>query len=163
MSRRIFPLVALLFVFSLPGFAQSNVGGHFGVVFPLVTHADGDTSDITDDFSVGFPVGLTLKKTQRLAFDLELVPVIHEAGKAVDLTVHPGVLYGLGNNYTAGLRAAFEVDRAAWGVSPLLNKSFPQKNGTALFAEVVLPIRYVSDGADHTTAISLAVHFGIGF
>jgi hypothetical protein len=35
--------------------AQNTLGGHFGVVFPLVTHVDGETVDIGDNFHMGFP------------------------------------------------------------------------------------------------------------
>jgi len=56
--------------------AQDRLGGHFGVVFPLVTHANGSTTDIGEDFKIGFPMGITVKTSDRYAFDLEVVPVL---------------------------------------------------------------------------------------
>jgi hypothetical protein len=38
-----------------------RLGGHFGAVFPLVTHANGETTTISDDFVIGFPMGITVK------------------------------------------------------------------------------------------------------
>src|SRR5262249_42852370 len=32
--------------------AQDRIGGHFGAVFPLVTHANGETTNIGDNFSI---------------------------------------------------------------------------------------------------------------
>jgi hypothetical protein len=43
-----------------------EVGGHFGFVVPLVTRAHGETTIVADDFVVGFPAGITLKKTETI-------------------------------------------------------------------------------------------------
>ena len=48
--------------------AQDRLGGHFGVVFPLVTRANGTTTNIGDDFKVGFPMGITVKICPGCAF-----------------------------------------------------------------------------------------------
>src|SRR5579862_5063274 len=74
--------------------AQDQLGGHFGVVFPLVTHANGDTTTISDDFKLGFPMGITVKTSGPYAFDLEFVPTLDPQPNrpiGVSLTVHPGV------------------------------------------------------------------------
>ena len=56
---------------------EKTVGGHIGFVLPLVTHAGGQTiNDTADQFSIGFPVGITFKGTGRTAFDLEFIPFI---------------------------------------------------------------------------------------
>ena len=143
--------------------AENRLGGHFGAVFPLVTHADGETTDITDDFQVGFPMGITVKTSDKFAFDLELVPAINTDPLRTPLTVHPGGLFGLGHNYTLGMRMAFEVDGASWGFTPLLNKGFP-RGGHTIFVEAVTPIRFQEDefGESHT-AITFGVHVGVGF
>ena len=53
--------------------AQNRLGGHFGAVFPLVARAGGTTVTLADDFSIGFPMGITVKTSDQWAFDLELV------------------------------------------------------------------------------------------
>jgi hypothetical protein len=108
--------------------AQDRLGGPFGVVFPLVTHVNGDTTDIGEDFKIGFPMGITVKTSDKYAFDLELVPGLDPQADSpinVSLTVHPGILRSLGNSWTAGLRMAFDIGGASWGFTPLINKSFP--------------------------------------
>jgi hypothetical protein len=146
--------------------AQDRLGGHFGVVFPLVTHGNGDTTNIGDDFKIGFPMGITVKTSDRYAFDLEVVPVLDpqkDSPIGVPLTIHPGVLRSLGNSWTAGLRMAFDIGGASWGFTPLLNKGFPM-GGHAYFVEVVVPIRFQDDSLGDThTAVTLGVHLGIGF
>src|SRR6185436_19737332 len=158
--------VLVLVVLAIPGraAAQNRVGGHFGAVFPLVTHGDGETVTIGDDFKVGFPMGVTVKTSDKWAFDLELVPVIQNDPLFVTLTVHPGIIRGLSHGYAAGLRMAFDVEAASWGFTPLVNKGFPVKGKPyTLFVEGVAPIRFQSDGVETHTSIGLAVHVGMGF
>jgi hypothetical protein len=146
--------------------AQDRLGGHFGVVFPLVTHINGETTNINDDFRVGFPMGITVKTSNTWAFDLELVPVLNpqDGGPiGVPLTLHPGILGSIANGWTGGLRMAFDLDGASWGFTPLLNKGF-QLSGTTYFIEAVVPIRFQDDASgDTSTAITFGVHVGVGF
>jgi hypothetical protein len=145
--------------------AQDRVGGHFGAVFPLVTHANGDTTTIGDDFKVGFPMGVTVKMNDKWAFDLELVPVIQNSPLLVSLTVHPGIIHSLPNRFAAGVRMAFDVNEPSWGFTPLVNRSFAVPGHSyAYFVEGVVPIRFQQDSslANHTS-IGLAVHVGVGF
>ena len=86
---------AALAVLALPGQAkaQNTVGGHFGIAFPLVTHADGRTTNIADNFIAAFPMGVSVKREgSKMAFDLELVPAVHNSPRNVTLTVHPGLV-----------------------------------------------------------------------
>lgn len=146
-------------------FAQNRIGGHIGFVLPLVTRAQGATTTIADDFVIGFPMGITVKTSRTVAFDLELVPGVQNQPLHVDLTVHPGVIWSLGSGTAAGIRAAFDVGAASWGFTPLLNKGLVRlDNDVTLFGEVVLPIRFKQDLlGSNFTAIGLGVHFGIGF
>src|SRR5262245_55128297 len=71
--------------------AQNKIGGHFGTVFPLVTHVNGETTNIGDDFSIGFPMGITVHTTDATAFDLEIVPGLDpkkDEPIGVPLTIH---------------------------------------------------------------------------
>jgi hypothetical protein len=80
---------ALIFGIVLPSQAQ-NIGGHMGFVLPLVTHAGGQTTNLGDNFSIGFPFGITVKGKGRAAFDMEFVPSIQDSPRQVSLTFHPG-------------------------------------------------------------------------
>jgi hypothetical protein len=37
--------------------AQNTLGGHLGIVLPLVSRANAMTTTISDDFVIGFPMG----------------------------------------------------------------------------------------------------------
>ena len=166
-TRLSLSLLALMALAAVPirAHAQDRLGGHFGAVFPLVTHVGGETTTIGDDFKIGFPMGVTVKTSSKWAFDLELVPVIQNEPLNVSLTVHPGIIRGLSRGYAAGLRMAFDVNEASWGFTPLLNKGFAVRNHSyKFFIEAVVPIRFQQDAnGDSHTAIGFAVHTGIGF
>jgi hypothetical protein len=159
--------LALLALCAAPARAENRLGGHFGAVFPLITHAHGETTDIGDDFKIGFPMGITVKKSDPWAFDLELVPVLdfNEDGPlGVPLTIHPGVLRDLGGKWTLGLRMAFDIGGASWGFTPLLNRGLGGGPDHSYFIEAVVPIRFQDDESGNSdTAIGFGVHLGVGF
>jgi hypothetical protein len=138
---------------------QDALGGHFGFVLPLVTRAGGDTTTIGERFRIGFPVGITIKTSDKVAFDLELVPTIQRTPYMVTLTVHPGVLFDLTNDVGAGIRLAFDVNQPSWGFTPLLHRKFTELGASSVFGELVVPIRF----QDGSNSIGLGVHLGIGF
>ena len=145
-----------------PAHADDQLGGHFGVLFPLVSHAGGTTTTISDDTKVGFPMGITVKTSPDWAFDLELVPVI-ASQRFTSLTVHPGIIRALPNRFAAGLRMAFDVRQNSWGFTPLINKGFPAGHQT-IFVEGVLPIRFQEpEPGVQQTSVGFGVHIGVGF
>ena len=85
-----------------------TLGGHIGLVLPLVTHSGGQTTSLADQPAVGFPVGITVKGSGRTAFDLEFVPQYNATGQRLTtLTVHPGLIYSLGHGWAAGGRSRY--------------------------------------------------------
>jgi len=145
--------------------AEDRLGGHIGFVLPLVTHANGTNTTISDDFVIGFPMGITVRKSDTFAFDLELVPGVQNDPLHVDLTIHPGFVYGLGGGWGAGARLAFDVDKASWGFTPILNRGLlTVGSDSTVFAELVVPIRFQEDaGGKSFTSVGVGVHIGVGF
>ena len=162
--------VSVLFAPATPALGQNDIGGHIGAVIPLVQSTDGDVTSISDNLVGGFPMGVTIKIRHNVAFDFEIVPFLDENAVS-NIILHPGVLMGLTNGFTFGLRAAFETE-GSFGVTPLLNKSFPFPNdpNTAFFIEAVVPVRFYQEAPDYQGApvnvsktIAAAVHVGIAF
>jgi len=155
-------LVLFSFTNSFEAQAQNQIGGHFGVVQPIVTFQDGDTNDHFDPHTIGFPMGITVRKNEKFAFDLEFVPLITSSptNDAINLLIHPGLLWGIGDKLTFGARAAYELGGAGrYGFAPLLNKGF-LVGELPVFAEFVLPVRM---GSDAGLSVTTAIHFGVGF
>jgi hypothetical protein len=146
-----------------------TLGGHIGFVLPLVTHSGGRTiNDLADQFSIGFPVGITVKGSGRTSFDFELVPSINTTRpRTTSLTIHPGLVWSLGHGFGAGIRAAFDVNNSSWGFTPLVNHSWPIENHglfKAYFVEADLPVRFNRPvGGPMTDPVTFAMHFGLAF
>jgi hypothetical protein len=150
--------------------AQDTLGGHMGLVLPLVTREAGQTTNnLSDSFAIGFPVGVTIKGQGHTAFDFELVPMIHTARpRDTSLTVHPGLIRDVGHHFAVGMRAAFDVNSASWGFTPLVNHSWPIKNERsffkAYFVEADLPVRFNRPVVGpKTDPVTFAMHLGVGF
>ena len=103
-----------------------------------------------------------------MALDLEFVPAIQDSPRKTNLTVHPGVVYGIGHGFGVGIRAAFDVNTSQFGFTPLLYKSWPIKHEGSLFkayfVEADLPVRFNRPpGGPSTNPVTFAMHFGLGF
>ena len=145
-----------------------TLGGHIGLLFPLVTTAGGQTTTLSDQLSIGMPMGITLKGSGRTAFDLELVPMINTAPpRQTTLTVHPGLLWNVGHNVAVGGRLAFVVNQPSWGFTPLVHYSFPIKHSglfKTYFVEADLPVRFNRPvSAPATNAVTFGMHVGVSF
>ena len=139
-------------------YAQNRVGGHFGIVHPLTTFRGEGNTSIFDSYVVGFPTGISVRQTDRFAFDLEMVPFVRGSQGVKNLLIHPGVLWGLTNNYTLATRAAFELS-GVWGFTPSLTKGF-KIGETSTYADIAAPLRW---GAGNGLSLTIAIHVGIGF
>src|SRR5437867_1521603 len=157
---------ALLLVHVPAAEAQTTLGGHIGFVLPLVTHAAGTTTTISDNFSIGFPLGVTFKGKGRMAYDLELVPGVQDTPRQVNFTVHPGLVWAVGHSFGAGIRAAFDVNSPQWGFTPLVNHSWPIEGSyfKEFLFEGVMPVRFnrPTNGIA-TNPVTFGLHFGLGF
>ena len=146
-----------------------NSGRAYRLRAPAGDALRGQTIDnLTDQFAVGFPVGITVKGTGRVAFDLELVPTINTKPRQTTLTVHPGLVWNVGHGFGAGGRLAFDVNSPSWGFTPLVNHSWPIKHNNGLFkayfVEADLPVRFSRPvGGPATNPVSFAMHFGVSF
>ena len=75
-----------------PAQAQGTVGDHVGFVIPWVTHSGGQTTNIGDNFQIGFPLGVTFHGPSRMNLDLEMVPSFSDSPRSVTLTVDPNLV-----------------------------------------------------------------------
>lgn len=149
-----------------PAEAQVTLGGHIGAAVPIVTTSTFGNTYLGDDFSIGIPMGITLRGTGSMAFDLELVPQIEATPRLTTLTVHPGIIWDLGNDFGAGVRAAFEIGSAGIGFTPLINHSWPTSHSLfrAYFLELRVPVLWSRPtfGPD-SSSVSFDVHGGVSF
>ncbi len=143
-----------------------RIGGHFGFVVPILRGGNGiASSNLSDRFIFGFPVGLTVKPRGPVAVDFEFIPTFN-TGDDLVVTIHPGVIYGFARSYAVGLRAAYDAGSTndSYGVTALISRSFAISNKRRWFAELDVPIRRQLPplGRDFTS-IAIAGHLGLSF
>ena len=160
------PFLAILLLTTNTIDAQNQLGAHFGVVQPLFGIQDGEFSGAFDPYTIGFPIGITVRKNADFAFDAEFVPFItqgsgiFEGTDQVTLLVHPGLLWKVADRLTYGTRLAYEVGGLGrYGFTPLLNQGILVKDQSVFF-EFVLPVR-VGSGAG--LSVGAGLHIGVGF
>jgi hypothetical protein len=140
-----------------------KIAGYVGILHPLVTFADGNTSTNFKNFYLGgLPVGINIWKNAKIGFSAEFVPFIRsEKGlsKMNNFLFHPGLLLALGHGYTFAGRAAFETS-GRYGLTPVLNKIVKKNKNSGYFVAIPLPLRF---GNDLPTSFSIGLQFGIAF
>jgi hypothetical protein len=146
--------------------AQVTLGGHIGASLPIVTTSTFGNTYLGDNFSIGIPMGITVRGTGNLAFDLELVPQIESTPRLTTLTVDPGLIWDLGNDFALGVRAGFDIGSAGLGFTPLVSHSWPTSRSLfrAYFLELRIPVRWSRPtfGPD-SSSVSFDVHGGVSF
>jgi hypothetical protein len=150
-----------------------GVGGHLGIATPLVTVTSDNTTTISDQFTLAFPIGIGFPLTDKLAIDFETIVgnPIHPRG-TTSFTVDPGVVYNLGT-VVIGLRIKWDVQAATnVGLIPLIHKGVADLgHGANWFVEAAFPTSLSfsgpaagTTGADKTTfSFNVVFHTGIGF
>jgi hypothetical protein len=168
LNRALVMLLLLLLIGASPVAAQDKtVGGHTAVFVPLVNTGGPTTVTPADQFTIGFPTGISVKGTGRMFFDFEFVPlVVADAPRGVDVVIHPGLIWSLPHNFAAGVRLAYHTSSPQFGFTPILIKSWPIQNSffKAYFLEFDFPVRFVrpANGPASNT-FTFGLHFGVGF
>lgn len=149
-------------------------GGHAGFVVPIVGYGNDSYSRFYDDFTFGFPVGLTLKPKGPVAIDFEFIflSAASPNNRRFVFVIHPGVIYGFKKKYAVGVRAAYEANNNdAYGFTPLVSRSFKINEKLNHFIEFDFPVRWnkrtVRVGNqnfnDRFLSGAFAVHYGVSF
>jgi hypothetical protein len=140
--------------------SSKTVGGHIGIAFPLVM-VEHPTKTIGDRLNIADPIGVTVKLSDNLAVDFEMIVAthIHQSMAPTTLTIDPGVIYNWGL-FATGLRAKFDIGSIPnIGVIPLINKGLVDFGGATWFIEAAFPITYVNANVN----LDVVIHTGIGF
>jgi hypothetical protein len=139
-----------------------TVGGHVGAATPLISVAK-TTTNISDQFTLAHPLGVTVKLNDLVAVDFEAVMAnpIHPTGKT-SLTVDPGVIFAAGP-VALGVRVAWEVNASTnIGLIPLINRGLVSFGSATWFVEAAFPMFY-RDVPGDKYVLNVVVHTGIGF
>jgi len=140
-----------------------RVMGYFSVVNPIGTWTkDGFTSNFGNVYSVGFPFGLNLLKSDHFGVSFEIAPTIRtekNISKVSSVAFHPGAMFRFKNGFTFIGRTAFETN-GRFGVTPVFNQRIIQGKDANLFMAVAFPVRF---GNALPASVSPGIQLGVSF
>ena len=167
-KNQLFRLVLILivsFYSSSKIYAQGypKIAGYGSIVHPIITQdKDGTTHNFAGSYTVGFPFGLNILKSDHIGFSFEITPFIkaeNGTDKVYNYLFHPGIMFRYPKGFTFISRMAFETG-GRYGATAVFSKVIIRKTSMNYFIAVPVPIRF---GNDKPPSIGIAFQFGISF
>jgi len=139
-----------------------GIGGHIGIAVPLlmVDHPTKNIGD-SDGRNIAVPMGVTVKLTDQVAVDFEMIVATHlnQNSAPTTLTIDPGIIYNAGP-VAAGLRVKWDIGGPPnIGVIPLINRGLVDFGYATWFIEAAFPTTYVNKNVN----FDIVLHTGLGF
>jgi hypothetical protein len=136
---------------------------YVSIIHPIVTmDKDATTYNFTTAYTIGFPIGINLLKSDNIGFSFEIAPFIKSdkhSNKVSNILFHPGIMFRCKHGFTFVTRAAFETS-GRYGVTPVFNKIVCRRPNSSYFLAASLPVRF---GNDKTASIGGSFQIGINF
>ncbi|MDN3580008.1 hypothetical protein [Mucilaginibacter flavus] len=150
------------------GFAQQSqvyprVMGYFSVTNAVETWTkDGFTGNFKNAYTVSFPFGINLLKSDHFGVSFEVAPVIRtekNIAKVNSISFNPGAMFRFKNGFTFIGRTGFETN-GRFGFSPVFNQRLIQGKDANLFIAASFPIRF---GNNFPASIGSGIQLGVSF
>lgn len=154
-------IITFILFFMIESHAQSpvtypRVTGYFSILNPIGAWTkNGFTSNFKTTYSVGFPFGMNLLKSERFGISFEVAPTVRtekSISKISSILFHPGAMFRFQHGFTFIGRMAFETN-GRYGLTPVFNKVIKRGKDASLFLSVPIPVRFGND---------MPVFFGTG-
>ncbi|TFF35092.1 hypothetical protein [Mucilaginibacter psychrotolerans] len=143
--------------------AYPRVAGYFSVIEPIGTwNKDGFTSNFSGAYTIGFPFGLNLLKSDKFGISFEVAPSIRtekNVSKVSSVLFHPGAMFRFQRGFTFIGRMAFETN-GRFGFTPVFNQRIIKGKDAAMFLSVPIPVRF---GNGVPTSIGTGLQVGVSF
>ena len=140
-----------------------KVVGYIAVIHPIITFdKKGHTTNFRDSYTVGFPTGIHIIKSDRFGYSLEVVPFIKSedgTSKVYNVLFHPGLLFRFPKGWILYTRMAFET-AGRYGFTPSISKVVYKTRNNNFFVTVPVPLRF---GNDKPASIGLGLQMGLTF
>jgi hypothetical protein len=147
----------------VPSAPYPRTMGYISVVHPLITvDKDEVTYNFSGSYTIGFPCGINILKSDKTGFSFELTPFIKASGgtsKMANFLFHPGIMFRYPHGFTFIARLAFET-AGRYGVTAVFNKVIIRTKMNNYFIAVPLPVRF---GNDKTASIGAGLQIGVTF
>ncbi|MGN8067560.1 hypothetical protein [Mucilaginibacter sp. 22184] len=167
MPKRLTTTLLLLIFFRI-GFAQQpntypKVTGYFSILNPVGSWTkNGFTSNFGNVYTIGFPFGVNILKSDHFGVSFEVAPAIRtekNISKVNTVLFHPGAMFRFRHGFTFIGRMAFETN-GRFGITPVFNQIIKKGKVASFFISVPFPVRF---GNDQPTSIGTGLQLGVSF
>lgn len=143
--------------------AYPKVTGYFSITHPIATwDRNGIKANFSDSYTIIFPVGINLLKSDRFGFSFEMAPAIRadkNGSKVSSVLFHPGAVFRFDQGWAFNARLAFDTN-GRYGFTPVLNKVLVRKDTHSYSVSVPFPVRL---GNEQLASVGAGLQFGIAF
>lgn len=137
--------------------------GYFSIVNPIVAwNKFGFINNFSKVYTVGFPFGLNLLKSDRFGVSFEVTPFVrteNDIAKVSSVLFHPGAMFRFKNGFNFIGRLAFETN-GRFGFTPVFNKTIKKGKDVNWFVSVPFPARF---GNSIPASIGTSLQLGVVF
>lgn len=137
--------------------------GYISFVNPIVTvDKKGAVYNFTDGYTIGFPCGINVLKSDKIGFSFEVTPFIKfsdSISKVSNVLFHPGIMFRYPRGFTFLTRLAFETS-GRYGGTLVFNKIVYRANLNNYFVAMPIPFRF---GNNKPPSVGVALQFGVTF
>ncbi len=148
---------------SPPVLAYPKPVGYFAVIHPIITFdKNGSYTNFNDSYTIGFPTGIHIYRSEKFGYSLEIVPFIKAqdgTSKVNNVLFHPGLVFRFPKSWILYTRLAFETS-GRYGFTPSISKVVYKTKANNFFVTVPTPLRF---GNDQPTSIGIGVQIGLTF
>lgn len=169
MSLRLYCTVFFVFLFSFSLFSQQpsttypRTVGYLSIVHPIFSIYQNETVyNFKNDYTVGFPVGINILKSDKIGFSFEITPFIKSVNgnsSVSNLLFHPGIILRFPKNFSINNRLAFETG-GRYGYTAVFSKVVAKTKMNNFFIAVPVPFRF---GNNKLMSIGAGIQLGITF
>lgn len=173
MNGRTFCVTSLVFVLllvAMSGLSSAQqtavyprVTGYFSITHPIATwDKHGIKTNFSDSYTVIFPFGINLLKSDRFGFSFEVSPAIRSdknGAKVSSVLFHPGAMFRFDKGFTVNGRLAFDTN-GRFGFTPVLSQVVKRYDSYSYSVSVPFPVRL---GNNQPASLGVGLQFGIGF
>jgi hypothetical protein len=165
MKHIILPFLILSIAFKSANAQQSypRITGYFSILNPVGTwNKNGFTSNFGDVYTVVFPFGMNILKSDQFGVSFEVAPSIrteNNIAKVNSVLFHPGAMFRFKHGFTFIGRMAFETG-GRFGVTPVFNQVIKKGKDASLFLSVPIPIRF---GNNAPMSVTTGLQVGVSF
>nr|WP_294943807.1 hypothetical protein [uncultured Mucilaginibacter sp.] len=143
--------------------AYPRVAGYFSVLNPIGSwNKDGFTSNFSGAYTIAFPFGVNILKSDQFGISFEIAPAIRtekNVSKVNSVLFHPGAMFRFQHGFTFIGRVAFETS-GRFGFTPVFNQRIIKGKDASMFLSLPIPVRF---GNGVPASISIGLQVGVSF